>query len=98
MRCDLLVGGSDFLITRAMSERRSLPSTVSRETHLLLHDTQPKADNVTNLPPLLSCHTAEDVEEYRQHLSSHPLEMRDTLGGILLINTEVVQQLFLSRS
>jgi hypothetical protein len=43
------------------------------------------------LSPLFSGYTAEDIEKDRQHLSSHTLEVGDTLSGILLIDTEVVQ-------
>ena len=81
-----------------ISAKVSSPSTRPLYPHLLLHNTQPKSDNITDLSPLLSRYTAENIEEDREHLSSHTLEVGDTLSGILLIDTEVVQQLVLSRS
>ena len=68
------------------------------DSHLSLHNTKPKTNDVTDLSPLFSCYTAEDIEQDRQHLPSHTLEVGDALSGILLIDTEVVQELVLGGS
>ena len=66
--------------------------------NLFIHDTEPQPDNITDLTSVLPRDAAEHVEEHRKHLACHLLQMRDVLSGILLIDTEGLQELFSVRA